>query len=435
VKLRVGQRSDVGRTRNENQDSLLVDLPLLLVADGMGGNRGGGTASSLAVEVFQNYVPRLKDGEDPAEVLDEAAVAAHQRILSEGDARPELSGMGTTLTAASARPGGKLMLVHVGDSRCYRMRDGILEQITEDDSYVGELERAGQITKEDARVHPHRSLITKALGAGEADELEPAVFEIEVRNGDRVLLCSDGLYSMLDDEEIKSILVDNDDPSAAAHELVEAANERMSTDNVTVVVADVIDGGGEGIEFDMPARIEPLAAPAEPEEPADTVTSPVAAPAPIPAVEPAEERGVVSDVESDGAVGAGAAADAGDDAIPLVERRRARRPLVKALVAAGAVVLLVLVLIFGGRWFVLRNWFVGCDSGGQVAVYRGVPHDVIGFSFQRLAFVSTPPVPCDKLLQPPRAGVTVANEGAARSLVENYRCQADKRPSCPTTTG
>jgi PPM family protein phosphatase len=229
--------SDVGRLREGNEDSMLVDPPLFVVADGMGGAQAGEVASGLAVETLGEMPP--DDGNVEVE-LTEAIGEANRRIHDKAQEDRELSGMGTTLTAAFVHD-GKVTLGHVGDSRAYRFRDGALEQLTTDHSLVGELVRTGRLTEAEAAVHPHRSVITRALGT-EAD-VEVDTLTIDLRAGDLVLICSDGLSAMVRDEEIVLLLEQaGADPHAAAEALVAAANRAGGEDNVTVVLFELVDG-------------------------------------------------------------------------------------------------------------------------------------------------------------------------------------------------
>lgn len=392
--VRVGCRTDVGRTRHDNQDDLLAESPLFLVADGMGGNRGGGTAASLAVEVMGGLVPRLRSGDDPRALLSEGAEHAHRRILEEAAANPDLEGMGTTLTAVTPFGEGRMAIVHVGDSRCYRLRSNVLEQVTEDHSYVNELVRMHEISPEEARVHPHRSLITKALGAGQPDELDPDVLETDAREGDRFLLCSDGLYTMLEDSEISEVLRRHADPQEAADRLVDTANERYSSDNVTVVVL-AVEGGSEPVQIDVPATVEREATPE--------------------AEQVGTDKGRDSGTKRSQSVGEGGR-----------RRHRVRNMLIAT---TGAAVVAITAFV-GVRLLVLRGWYVGCNESGNLSVYRGVPHDVLGFSVSRVEEVPSPPVRCDDLDRPPRRGVAVPGKSAALATISAYRCEAERTP-CP----
>jgi serine/threonine protein phosphatase PrpC len=223
-------RTDVGRQRSANEDSLVLRPPFFAVADGMGGARAGEVASAIAAEAF-----------DGATAAGEAAEAQLARILREANRRiydlavtdESHRGMGTTLTAAKVHD-GEVSLGHVGDSRAYRMRDGELEQITRDHSLVAELERSGQITPEAAEHHPQRSIITRALGP--EPDVEVDTYTLSAREGDLFLLCSDGLTSMISDGEVAAILRTSGTLDDAADALIKAANQSGGKDNITVVL-------------------------------------------------------------------------------------------------------------------------------------------------------------------------------------------------------
>jgi protein phosphatase len=224
--LRIGARTDVGRVRAGNEDSLLVsdDGRLIVVADGMGGHQGGEVASATAVATLRAEIEAGRSVED-------AVVAANRAVLERADGDPTLRGMGTTVTGGIVE-GSSLRIAHVGDSRAYLLRDGALRQVTVDHSVVAELIAAGELTEEEALVDRRRSMITRALGI-ERDVV------VDLRAGDRLLLCSDGLTTMLRDPAIHGILTDTTDPDAAAVALVDAANAAGGADNITVIVADV----------------------------------------------------------------------------------------------------------------------------------------------------------------------------------------------------
>ena len=228
-----GSRTDVGKVRERNEDSLLVVPPLYVVCDGMGGHEAGDVASEIAVSTLAGRAPKTAD----ANALGRAVEEANFRIVNaaaDGRGKP---GMGTTCTAAIL-DGTQLVIAQVGDSRAYLLHHGELQQLTRDHSVVADLVEAGEITKEEARTHQWRSYITRALGLD--PHTKPDLYEIDVEEGDRLLLCSDGLYSMVDDEEIREILFDESDCQKCADALVEAALAAGGTDNVTVVVADVV---------------------------------------------------------------------------------------------------------------------------------------------------------------------------------------------------
>ena len=232
--IQVGARTDVGCVREQNEDSMLVKSPLLVVADGIGGQEAGEVASQIAVEVMEEEAPLVAD----AHALGEAVKEANRSVLeaaSMGRGRP---GMGTTLTAAVI-DGSMMVVAQVGDSRCYRMRAGELEQLTHDHSLIASLIETGQITEEEAKTHPSRSIITKALGSD--PDMVPDLFEFDVKKGDRIVLCSDGLYGMISKDELIDVLQTVENPQMAADKLVELAKVHGGMDNVTVIVANVDD--------------------------------------------------------------------------------------------------------------------------------------------------------------------------------------------------
>jgi protein phosphatase len=225
------QLSDVGRQREGNEDSMLVNGPVFVVADGMGGAQAGEVASGMAVEALGELTP--EDDANVEEELTEAITEANRRIHDTAQDDRTLAGMGTTLTAAVVHE-GKVTLGHVGDSRAYRYRDGELAQLTDDHSLVAELERHGKLTAAEARVHPQRSMILRALGIGAEVEVDTYCFVGEP--GDVFLLCSDGLSGLVHDEVIAEVLKDCDTLEAAAEKLIELANLSGGPDNITTVL-------------------------------------------------------------------------------------------------------------------------------------------------------------------------------------------------------
>ena len=231
-----GARSDVGLVRSHNEDSFLIRTPCFAVCDGMGGHAAGEVASSIAVETIGEKAPATADDT----LLGAAIEAANQAVIKgaeEGRGKP---GMGCTASAALI-DGNRMAIAHVGDSRIYLLHAGTLVRVTRDHSYVEELVDAGQITADEARVHPSRSIITRALGSD--PDMYADHFSIEVSNGDRVILCSDGLSSMVPDSEIESLAVSSATPQQAADNLVSAALTAGGADNITVIVVDVLNDG------------------------------------------------------------------------------------------------------------------------------------------------------------------------------------------------
>lgn len=236
VNLMWGARSDVGCVRTHNEDSYLVQSPLFCVSDGMGGHAAGEVASSIAVETIAQHAPTSADPAQLARAV-EAANAAIIRAAAEGVGRP---GMGCTATAAYIE-GTQLAIAHVGDSRAYLVHEGTLIRVTRDHSYVEKLVDAGEITADEARVHPNRSVITRALGSDPAMYADH--FQLNIEEGDRLILCSDGLSSMIPDGEIENIANQSPTAQICVDNLVDAALAAGGSDNVTVVVVDVVDDG------------------------------------------------------------------------------------------------------------------------------------------------------------------------------------------------
>lgn len=227
-----GSRTDIGYVRDHNEDSLIIIPPLFAVADGMGGHEAGEIASEITVNTLAELAPSHLD----AEGLTAAVEAANYNVMKAPRQGIGRDGMGTTLTAAILE-GERLLIAQVGDSRAYLLHKGHLQQITRDHSLMADLIEAGQITPEEARVHPNRSVITRAIGSD--IHMRPDIYELNVDAGDRILLCSDGLSSMISNNAIESIMRRQSDAQHCADELVTAALENGGADNVTVVVADV----------------------------------------------------------------------------------------------------------------------------------------------------------------------------------------------------
>src|SRR3990172_8262304 len=236
MRLRAGVASDRGLVRQTNEDYYLLRRGLYAVCDGMGGARAGEVASKTACRELSTLDPATAGPGD----LRAAISRANEAIIRLGYAEEKLLGMGTTLTAALAGE-RSLSLAHVGDSRAYLLHEGNLIQLTNDHSWVGEMVRRGELTQAQAAVHPHRSVITRALGT--ESDADPDIFEVPLEPGDRVLLCSDGLTGMVPDAEIAEILRQDDDPGAVAKLLVQAALRGGGEDNITVVVIDVLSDG------------------------------------------------------------------------------------------------------------------------------------------------------------------------------------------------
>lgn len=230
-KAMFGSRTDVGCVRDHNEDSLIVAPPLFVVADGMGGHAAGEVASEISVDTVAKLAPKTAD----TEALGKAVVAANYAVINAAQEKGR-HGMGTTMTAAILDK-ERLAIAQVGDSRAYLLHQGHMQQLTRDHSLMADMIEAGEITPEEARVHPQRSVITRALGTD--PNMQPDLYEINVAAGDRLLLCSDGLTSMLEDFEIQQTLQDTRDPQKAATLLVNQAISAGGFDNITVIVVDI----------------------------------------------------------------------------------------------------------------------------------------------------------------------------------------------------
>ncbi len=274
--------SDTGRRRRRNEDAYVCEPPLFAVADGMGGPRAGEIASRLAAAALREEAGHGSGVERVAALIQEANRRVYQRQSED----PDVSGMGTTMTVALVED-DRVAFGHVGDSRAYVIRDGRLEQLTEDHSLVGELLRSGKLSPEEAASHPQRSVITRALGTD--PDVDVDTFAVETRAGDVYLLCSDGLTSMLDDEEILATVERHRESlELAARALIKEANRSGGEDNITVVFFEI---SGRADELEETARLVPTAdpetEPADDEE--DTLSGIEAVPAVDTMVVPPEE--------------------------------------------------------------------------------------------------------------------------------------------------
>jgi serine/threonine protein phosphatase PrpC len=345
-------RTDVGRQRSANEDDFVLAPPFFAVADGMGGAKAGEVASAMATEGFEGE----SDSGEPAEAqLARILRDANRRIYDLAVADESHRGMGTTLTAAKVT-GDEISLAHVGDSRAYRMRDGELEQLTKDHSLVAELERSGQITAEAAEHHPQRSIITRALGP--EPEVEVDTYTVAGREDDLFLLCSDGLTSMISDEEIGSILRSADSLDAAADTLVRAANQSGGKDNITVVLFRVGPSGNGVPGEDETIAGQVSAAEVQAAAALDEPTEPHPGPAAL----------------------AGAAPDATVVAPPEKRREREaprRRRFRLRTAVKTLLVLAVLAAVGTGLYALSRQvYFIGTNDAGLVTLYRGIPYEL-----------------------------------------------------------
>jgi protein phosphatase len=417
IALRYAARSDVGLVRQNNQDSAYAGPHLLVVADGMGGHAGGDVASSLAIG---ELVP-LDDeshGADALERLRGGVMAAHRELLDRVHEEPQLTGMGTTVTAL-LRTGGRLALAHIGDSRAYLLRDGELIQITRDHTFVQTLVDEGRLTQEEAEQHPQRSVLMRVL-SDVVDDVEPDLSMREARVGDRYLLCSDGLSGVVSHDTLRETLSTGGDPAGTCEALVGLARRGGAPDNVTAIVADVVPAGS-------------------------VIDS---SPSVVGAASLRHTRRIPtsngSAAERAAALTAPALPDEGDDDEGSPDQTEGRRDRRLRRTLGG---LLVAVVIAGGvytawRW-VMRQYFVGTKNG-NVAIYHGIPDDLGPVQLSRLDQVAKD-VPVTDLPQyfrdQVRTGIVADNHAQALGIVGNLRreaaaCRAaTTSPTTSPTTG
>lgn len=447
--LRYAAKSDVGMVRSSNEDSGFAGRTLLAIADGMGGHAAGELASSTAIATLAELDSESLDTGDILTALDDSIVTAAERISDFVAADPSRAGMGTTITAIAWRS-GRIAVIHVGDSRAYLLREGILSQITKDHTYVQSLIDAGKITQEEARVHPRRSLILRAIDGNQVPERDLSVREAQL--GDRYLLCSDGLSGVLSDDEIAEILKTITDPTAAVTALVDRALDGGAPDNVTVVLADVVttteadeDPGqpvvvGAAGEKRNRAQLPGLRFPADvgfdPES-----TDPEGIPAqPKLAAATAEDEEVPDSPQSAGQEDEAPATPTGAEPGARASSRRSwfiGHWKVLASVAGGF--LLAAVTLAGFAWWLSSQWFVG-QTSGYVSVSQGIPQSFLGIQLYRterttaLAVATLPYYDQDQVART----LDAATLQEALRIVDNLgqqakECTADPTPlGCPT---
>jgi PPM family protein phosphatase len=376
-------RTDTGRQRSENEDSLFVRAPIFVVADGMGGAQAGEVASKTAADAFDRDLP-----EGPAEhFLRETIEAANRRIHELARADPSKAGMGTTITAAIvAAQSEEVSVGHVGDSRAYRLRRGKLERLTRDHSLVEEMRRKGQITDAQAEDHPQRSIITRALGP--EPEVEVDLQTVPAAPGDVFLLCSDGLTTMVSEERVAAVLAAATSMREAVRTLVDEANGAGGRDNITALAFRLGDAAAPHGEAPEQATLVGAAA---------------------------EEAGLTATEVRRRA--AGEAARERREQLGAKPRRRRLRTAAKLL----AVIALLAAVAFGAWYGNRQVWFLGSDESGRVSLYRGLPYELpFGVELYREHYAS--PVQADAL--PPRrrdavSGHAIRSREDAVSLVED----------------
>ena len=390
MKVSIGAATDIGQVREGNEDSFLVVAPLYAVADGMGGHRGGEVASSLALETVQGMFERREGS------LADQVVEANRAVFDRSKNDRTVSGMGTTLTAALV-DGSRVHLVHVGDSRAYLLRGGELAQLTEDHTLVHRMVMEGEISQEEAETHPQRSILTRALGVDQSVQVDEG--DVEVADGDRLLLCTDGLTGMVPEGQIREILLESADPQEAVEKLVKVANRAGGIDNITAVILDFsADGSG-------PGETKQTAIPQQP-----TMERPVAEPLP----EASTARGPKTPSR---------AARPAPGARPGAPRRSSRRVGRKVGIWAGVTLAVVALGMVGLRLYLDTQWFVGV-SNGRVAIFRGVPTEVGGFELHSVVVETSIPAEEAQALALYRDlpdGITADDRTGAETIVESIR--------------
>src|SRR6266508_3835459 len=365
MRVTAAAATDIGLVREGNEDSYLTEEPLFAVADGMGGHRGGEVASQLAVETLEKLF-KQGAGDLPDQVQEANRVVFERSVLDR-----KVAGMGTTLTAALVE-GDRVRLAHVGDSRAYLLRNGKVRLVTE-----------GEISQEEAETHPQRSVLTRAVGVDTVVDVDDDT--VQILPGDRLLLCTDGLTSMVSEEVIEEVLRDVPDPQEAAQRLVRMANEAGGMDNTTVVVLDFSDD-------DTAAR------------PNGEATSLGAEIAPAPTRRPA--------------------------------RSRRRHPTRKLLVWAGIIVALAVVALVGLRLYLDTQWYVGV-SDGNVAIFQGIPTEVAGLELHHVVVATTISAEKAASLALSRAlaeGITAEDRERAGAIVEQIRQDVERMQEIPKPT-
>ncbi|WP_069385512.1 PP2C family protein-serine/threonine phosphatase [Cellulosimicrobium cellulans] len=360
IALRYAARSDVGLVRSNNQDSGYAGPHLLVVADGMGGHAGGDVASSIAIAALAPLDGESHGPDDALAELEQSIEHARQDLVERSVSDPELVGMGTTVTAI-LRAGNKLAMAHLGDSRAYLLRDGELSQATTDHTFVQHLVDTGRISADEAETHPQRNVVMRVLGDFDID-LTPDMSVREAKPGDRWLLCSDGLSGFVSLETLEQTLLDTPDVDECADRLLQLALRAGSTDNVTVVVADVVDVDAlpDGGAPTTRAQVVGSAA-VDRDAPSAASDSPAARAAALGA---ATKPG---DATEDDATAQEEGGDGDDDVRP----GRAPRRWVTVVAVALVVVGLGVAAWAGYRW-TQTQYYVGV-ADGQVAVFRGIP--------------------------------------------------------------
>ncbi|MEX2550457.1 MAG: Stp1/IreP family PP2C-type Ser/Thr phosphatase [Nitriliruptoraceae bacterium] len=398
--------TDVGQVREGNEDALLIRDSVYAVADGMGGHLAGEVASATALEPVEHLDGKIfQDATHAVTALRDAVVAANERVSKLAKDNPNYRGMGTTLTAALVE-GRRLHVAHVGDSRAYLLRDGQFSQLTDDHTLVQHLIDEGEITREEAARHPQRSVVTRAIGV--SDDVDVDSMSLDLQGNDQLLLCSDGLTGVVEDEVIATTLLEHADPDEAVAALIALANEAGGPDNITVLLLryedpDTPEEGRRNATISISSRVE------------------------------SGDRNWAGEMGRYGALSKGGPAAA-------TESSEDQRTVSGILGRASAIVLALVVilgLVLGGGQFLLsRSFFVGLD-GDQVVIYEGINREVGPFELYRVVERSEVTIDDVQRWYRPQleTGAVAADLGDARSTVRSIplREEAEDPDADPTT--
>jgi len=392
--LRFAARSDVGLVRADNQDSGFAGPHLIAVADGMGGAAGGDIASSIAVAHLAGLEGEALGPDEALDRLKEAIAEAHADIVERAHNDPELSGLGTTVTAI-LRSGSSLAMAHIGDSRGYLLRDGVLDQVTSDHTFVQHLVDTGRISQADAEKHPKRNLVLRVLGDIDADV--PVDISVrEARVGDRWMLCSDGLSGVVSRTTMLETLIEVDDPGDCADALVAIALSAGAPDNVTCIIGDVVDVDKS------------------PGDKSKTLPNQIVGSA-------ARDRNRPTQ-GSESSAGRAAKLSAATTADEDEEEHTSRWSRIKPWLLPVTALLVVVAGLWGAYAWTQTQYYVGTEAG-DVAIFKGIPQTLGPISLHSVAEVSDIALTDLKPFERERveSGLRTDNLTAARTIVDSLR--------------
>ena len=398
-------RSDVGKVRDGNEDALLLRDSVYAVADGMGGHLAGEVASATALEPIEELDGRIfQDNAAAVTALRAAVIAANERVSQLARDNPNYRGMGTTLTAALVE-GRRLHVAHVGDSRAYLLRDGHFSQLTDDHTLVQHLVDEGQITREEAARHPQRSVVTRAIGV--SDDVDVDSMSLELQPRDQLLLCSDGLTGVVEDEAIARTLLEVEDPEEAVNDLIDLANDAGGPDNITVLLLRYEDPDAE-----QAPRHRTISISSRVDSGSDDWAGEMGRYASL------TKGGPLLDPDQD---------DQG---------RSVGAILGKATAIVLALAVFVGVVLGGSQFLLSRSFFVGLD-GDQVVIFEGITRELGPFELYRVTERSEVTIDEVQLWYRPQleSGFPAADLGDARNLVRNIPLREAEEEADPDAEG